>query len=182
MARVSLELLHMNSVFYEQRIGDSDYGSCLWAKFYFDAKLYSLLVVSDCGNFAYKWTETPRTESFMDLMRRCSGGYILDKISEKTVIDEDHTFRNLVSYLFPDQDLSDVQHPCIERLQEACKNYDHNTDLILEVCHVLDDYAMDFETYELWECISYDYPVRAKKIAEIFETHIQPCLFTQLKG
>ena len=34
---------------YRQEQSDKDYGSCLWARFYFNLDRYELTIVSDCG-------------------------------------------------------------------------------------------------------------------------------------
>lgn len=65
---------------YRQEKEDKDYGSCLWARFTFNLDRYELTITSDCGNYGYKWVETPKSESFLELMVRCDEVYILDKI------------------------------------------------------------------------------------------------------
>ena len=70
---------------YRQEKEDKDYGSCLWARFTFNLDRYELTITSDCGNYGYKWVETPKSESFLELMARCDEGYILDKIYGKEI-------------------------------------------------------------------------------------------------
>ena len=81
---------------YRQEREDKDYGSCLWARFYFNLNRYELMIMSDCGNYGYKWCETPDSERFLELMARCEGGYILDKIyGRPDIFDYDATKEKL---------------------------------------------------------------------------------------
>ena len=64
---------------YRQDKDDEDYGSCLWARFYFNLDKYELFVLSDCGNYGYKWCETLGSESFLELMARIGEDYLLWK-------------------------------------------------------------------------------------------------------
>ena len=66
---------------YQQEKGDSNYGTCLWADFEFDTINYRLQIMSDCGNYSYKWVPTPGKESFFGLCRRIKPDYLLSKIS-----------------------------------------------------------------------------------------------------
>ena len=65
---------------YRQDREDKDYGTCLWARFMFNLDRYEMTITSDCGNYGYKWCETPDSESFLELMVRCEKEYILNKI------------------------------------------------------------------------------------------------------
>ena len=61
---------------------DEDYGECLWCDVIIDCDAYALYIDSDCGGFAYTWTPTPDTESFIKLLCRMNSGYLLGKISD----------------------------------------------------------------------------------------------------
>ena len=65
---------------YRQDKEDKDYGSCLWARFMFNLDRYELSITSDCGNYGYKWYETPNSESFLELMARCDKWYVMHKL------------------------------------------------------------------------------------------------------
>lgn len=52
---------------YRQDREDKDYGTCLWARFMFNLDRYEMTITSDCGNYGYKWCETPDSESSWNL-------------------------------------------------------------------------------------------------------------------
>ena len=71
---------------YTQEKTDKDYGSCLWAKFYFDTTNCKLLITSDCGNYAYGWCSD--TKPFLSFLASISKGYLLLKLlnSQKSIV------------------------------------------------------------------------------------------------
>lgn len=81
MAKVSTRTPPLISLYFCQERGDPDYGSCLWAVFNFDLERYELSITSDCGNYAYGWVPTHKSESFMHLMARLDSGYLLDMLT-----------------------------------------------------------------------------------------------------
>lgn len=92
MAKVSTRTPPLISLYFCQERGDPDYGSCLWAVYNFDLERYELSITSDCGNYAYGWVPTHKSESFMHLMARLDSGYLLDKLASPCVINEEATF------------------------------------------------------------------------------------------
>ena len=85
---------------YRQEKGDSDYGTCLWADFEFDTINYRLQIMSDCGNYSYKWVPTPGKESFFGLCRRIKPDYLLSKISCETAIDRNATLKSAIDLIY----------------------------------------------------------------------------------
>jgi len=85
---VTVEKPKIVMLMYRQERSDEDYGSCLWARFNFDLKHYSMSIESDCGNYSYGWTPTPDAESFLQLCARFNWEYFLDKISFKPSLTE----------------------------------------------------------------------------------------------
>lgn len=87
--------------FYQEKT-DSDYGSCLWGNVIIDCANYTLLIESDCGSYAYGWTPTPNTESFIRLLCRMNSDYLLGKISDMTCFDfeksKEQTYENIREY------------------------------------------------------------------------------------
>lgn len=172
MAIVEIEKPQIVTFSYRQTRDDADYGSCMWARFHFDTVAYTMFIESDCGSYSYGWVPTPKSESFLHLMARCEGEYILGKISSMSKVDIDGTFTNLVE-LLSDEEYDEGQWRCIrDSIDQPC------AEMIAQ--EVLD--SIPFHTTcmpkesDIYECIQYDYPARAKKIAEIFEKHIVPAI------
>lgn len=176
MAIVETEKPEIITIIYNQEKTDPDYGTCLWARFNFDVQNYTLAIESDCGNFMYGWVRTPETESFLHLMARCEGDYILDKIASRSVIDEDSTYQSIVEYLSFCGECSDECLSFSEKLRTACGNYSDDRGVAAEIMDVCNAYGTEYDEYEIWRCIEHDYPAGAKKIAEIFDQHIRPAV------
>lgn len=175
MALVRVLQPEVITIEYTQEKSDSDYGSCLWARFNFDTRNYSLTIFSDCGNYTYEWAPTPEVESFLKLMSRVNGDYLLDKISSTSVVDGDETWKNVQEYINnvldgeePDFSLLEVENVCY-----YCSTSEVYNALLdsLRYTNANNDYADD---YALLQCIEQTYPHAAKKIVEIFMNHIQP--------
>lgn len=157
---------------YRQEKGDEHYGSCLYARFYFNLDRYELTIVSDCGNYCYKWFETPKSESFLELMARCDVGYILDKIySSADIFDYEATKQCIYnSYCFGRDDK--------EGLDEIFNNiemeYEPNDegDFLRRFEDENDIINGDF--CDMFDCLQYTYPSNALKICEVFEECIRP--------
>lgn len=165
---------------FRQEPGDPDYGSCLWAEFVLDLDAYSLSVLSDCGNYGYSWVPTPNSESFLQLMARVEPDYLLDKISYRTVIDTEAAFTAFQKLI--DENGVDPYEPdaCggpvidLDKLQTVC-GMDLDRDIVDGAKELFRGTPMeDVDEYDLWCCISRDFPLTAKKIAEVFENYIAP--------
>ncbi len=152
---------------------DKDYGSCLWARFSFNLDRYEMSITSDCGNYGYKWAETPDSESFLQLMARCDKWYIMNKIyGHEDIFDYDLTKKSLLkSYEYDDE--------AIKKLKEIFEYIDsvygepETADSFVKVFKDEDqeDY---FEDYDIWREIKYVFPANALKICEVFDEHIKP--------
>ena len=86
---ITVEKPEIITLMYRQEKTDADYGSCLWARFQFDLKNYTLHIEGDCGNYTHGWVPTPEHESFLHLCGRFDYEYLLYKMSNKTVIDSE---------------------------------------------------------------------------------------------
>ena len=162
---------------YRQEKGDKDYGSCLWARFMFNLDRYELSITSDCGNYGYKWVETPESESFLELMARCDKGYILGKLyGEPDIFSYDKTKESayeMYAYDGEDKQKMDEIFENIEIEYEPTEA----TDFLRAFDEYNDGYFMD--TFELPK---YVYPSDALKIVDIFDTAIRPYIKKILKG
>jgi len=65
---------------YRQDKSDTDYGSCLYARFYFNLDKYELNIISDVGDYGYQWVATPEHESFLEHLAQITDGYLLGKL------------------------------------------------------------------------------------------------------
>ena len=157
---------------------DPDYGSCLWAAFKLDLDSYEISITGDCGNYAYGWYPTPKTESFLHLIGRMDEGYFLDKIAERSLVDQESTYNSVLQMLegkgferaaIPDE----IQ----DAILDACGSYDKDQHgVISQIREALDNTDMSryVSAFDLCECIEMDYTPNAKKIAEIFSQYIRP--------
>ncbi len=162
---------------FRQERGDADYGSCLWARFYFNLDRYELMIMSDCGNYGYKWCETPEAESFLQLMARCSAGYIKDKIyGTPKVFDYEATKRSLYEMFRDEED-------CIEKLNEIFESIESEYYEPVEG----NDFMRMFDEYndgyfsDTFEFPHYVYPADVEKICNVFEKCIRPKIREILK-
>lgn len=179
MATVKAVLPQIYVLEFHQEPGDPDYGTCLWARFYFDTANYTMSIESDCGVFGYGWVPTPKSESFLHLMARCEGGYILDKIARASEIDEEETY-NAVRQLYIDllDDDSSEDEEVLSSIKEACR-----CDCVGDIIRALQEVEAleNADDYSLYECIEHTHPAGAKKICEIFEKHIRPTIQATLR-
>jgi len=178
MAKISIEIPEITTVSYRQEREDSDYGSCLWARFNFDTKNYSLSIESDCGSYSYGWCPTPDHETFLHLCSRFDQFYLLDKIANRSVVNGDATFKSLMAMLKEYDDygfamLSDAQ---IQIIEESCHGNRNDHAAFDEINKALDGTVFDgsCSEYDIACCIEMDYPRGARKIADVFKTYIQP--------
>lgn len=180
MAKVSTRTPPLISLYFCQERGDPDYGSCLWAVFNFDLERYELSITSDCGNYAYGWVPTHKSESFMHLMARLDSGYLLDKLASPCVINEEATFEAVkelmeawgVDFSETDRwgdpvfDMDEIKDCCYQSnerdVHDALERKFEGTSM--ETC----------DDYDFWGCIQKDFTTNAKKIVQVFMDHIRP--------
>lgn len=176
MATVGLKKPSIIILEFHQEKEDKDYGSCLWARFVLDTENYDMHISSDCGNYGYGWKPTPEHESFLKLMSRINSDYLLDKIASRETIDNEETYENIKFLLeqYADNELEDIGVD-LEEIESACNNRTVN-DVFEGVRAELKYTSLDkhIDDFEIYENISMDYSASQKKIAEVFENHIQP--------
>lgn len=177
---------------YHQERGDPHYGSCLWAYYDFDLDRYMLNIQSDCGNAAYRWVETPGSESFLHLMARCDDGYMMMKLfGPPELVDKDATvdevreqlgIGNKEDYMLElDEDERQKREDAIQELSDTMDEYggvsQDAADAILT--EWANDNDMDIDC--IWECVATDYSALQYRIVQIFKDHIQPKIRELLK-
>lgn len=152
---------------YRQEKGDADYGLCLWARFNFNLDRYELTITSDCGNYGYKWRETPKSESFLELMARCDWGYMLNKLyGSADIFNYEDTKASFYEH-FDDEDK--------EKLDEIFDEMElfGEPETSSEFLRIFED-NNDGDFCDIWEYVEYDYPSDALKIVHIFDECIRP--------
>ena len=168
---------------YRQEKSDQFYGTCLWARFCFDLDNYTLTTDSDCGHFGYTWYPTPLKESFLHLCSRFNQSYLLEKISRKTVLDENETWSNiewLIKNLYIDEELAkyceETGEDLYEELKSAVQSYSDERELIDAIEWRIRHTPLEdkLESYDIYECINRDYPIDAKTITKIYIEEIVP--------
>ena len=165
---------------FRQTKGDPDYGHCLYARFYFNLDKYELTIISDCGNYNYKWIETPGSESFLELMSRINSEYLLEKIyGSADIFDYEKTKESLLEEY--EDSYEETREKLNQILQDIENEYVPETaeDFVRRFDDELTNYV-DFDTETLWENIKKSYPSDVLKIISIFEKNIQPTIKTLL--
>ncbi len=170
---------------YRQKKDDKDYGTCLWARFNLDLENYSMAIESDCGNYSYQWTATPDTESFLHLCCRFDKGYLLEKFSNRSVINSGETWKAIFEHIKEYE--ADISSDDLDNLKDVCFQYTLGfSELYIALEHTIKELRLsdlfDFET--LGACIETDYPTNAKTIINIFFLYIVPEIrkYEEVKG
>lgn len=174
---ITIEKPEIVTISYRQTKGDKDYGSCIWARFNFDLKHYSLTIESDCGNFSHGWAPTPNSETFLQLCARFNWEYLLDKISCRTVIDGEATFQKVIKLMkeLDDDVFHAIDEEDIEEIESACSGHTEETAAYMAICDILGENGFsDYDSYDAACCIEKDYPAGAKTVARIYRDYIQP--------
>lgn len=168
MSNVTLKNYHIICLEYRQEREDEDYGLCLWARFYFNLDKYELVISSDCGSYGYKWGETD-SESFLHLMSKCSGSYILNKIARQDVFD----FEATKDALYYDPPGDNEEKELNKKLDKIFNAFEYEPETGSDFVRMFDE-ENDGTFIDTFEMPVYGYPYSAVKIAEIFNKHIRP--------
>ncbi len=173
---------HIRQFMFRQERGDPDFGSCMWASFILDTLNYTLHISSDCGEYAYGWSPTPKSESFVHLMSRIYEEYLLEKIAERDQFDYEASKRETITNLeyYYDDD-PDRVNSIIEKIGIR-ELYDDMSDDFHAYYQAMDDILSDCGVDDTFEIIAgvFEYPAGAKKIAQIFHDVLQPILKAEL--
>lgn len=165
-----------------QEQGDSHYGSCLWGYYDFDLDRYMLNIQSDCGDAAYRWCETPDSESFLHLMARINDDYLMNKLFKAEEVDVSATVAEVREHLgigedWQDDSLTDEER---EEREEALTELEGLLEDVSgsygAVQKALEDwnYDHDFCVDCIYEDVATDYTAWQKRIVEIFRDYVQP--------
>lgn len=163
---------NLKQYMFRQEKGDEDYGSCLWAIFSLDLSNFSLSIVSDCGDFSYKWPASDR-ETFLHLMSRVRKNYLLEKLSGEPSFDLEASIETTIKNI-EENEPEENREKVIAQIEELKEREDMTED-------IFDDECYDIFTSIGWcdECeakIVRTYPSRAEKIVDIFIDCVQPLI------
>lgn len=160
-----------------QERNDPHYGSCLWGYYDFDIDRYMLNIQSDCGEAAYRWSETPDSESFLQLMARIDDDYLMDKLFKAEEVDVSATIDEVRERL----DVDEEQEEALEELKGLLEGVSESYGAVLKV---LEDWDTDhdFKLDCVYECVVTDFTAWQKRIIEIFRDYVQPKIREIIKG
>ncbi len=162
---------------YRQDKEDADYGSCLYARFYFNLDKYELTIISDVGNYSYQWVATPEHESFLELMTRITGDYLLGKLcGNPKEFDYEATKEHFYEYAYDDEDIKKRLDETFEEIEG--RYIPDNGETFLEMF----EQENDGWWTDAWEYPVYNYTPWQKKIVNVFEKCIQPAIRNMIKN
>lgn len=165
-----------------QEKDDPHYGSCLWGYYDFDIDRYMLNIQSDCGEAAYRWCETPDSESFLHLMARIDDDYLMNKLFKAEEVDVSATVAEVREHLgvgddWQDDSLTDEEREereeALEELEGLLEDVSGSYEAVQKA---LEDwnYDHDFDIDCIYEGVATDYTAWQKRIVEIFRDYVQP--------
>lgn len=161
---------------YHQEQEDKHYGSCLWAYFDFDLDRYMLNIQSDCGNAAYRWHETPDSESFLHLMARINEDYLINKLFEPEDIDVKATMDRIRKAMclddIEDEDEREDAEAYLEEIMETLEGCDTEREAIEAIEEWNEEH--DFDLSDTFEMTVTDFNASQKRICQIFADYVQP--------
>lgn len=150
---------------------DAEYTSCMWARFIFDCDNGRLNINSDAGDYSYGWGYNEH-EDFMYLMSRVDKGYLLNKLSNRSVFLLEESKKETIELI------EDNGWYCFGIESEEDWNECKQAILDIDSCseetffRTVDNIVPDID----WESIiiEKDYPYGAKVIVDMFEKYLQP--------
>jgi len=167
---------------YRQDKSDPGYGMCLWADFYLDPERGSLMIMSDRGNYGYRWPE--KGWHFIQVLEGMDKDYFLRKMCAEKKVDVENTIVRLREALKDTEEYTDLQiEQYIDHLKDTFEDYDLDDSpdltgyLVTEWC---DEYRIDLP--DAYEYVKMGYGYDEITIAEIFEKRIRPIIRDAAEG
>lgn len=162
---------------YRQDKSDTDYGSCLYARFYFNLATYELTIISDVGNYAYQWYATPASESFLELMTRIEDDYLLNKLCGiPTEFDYEAT-----KSCFYDNAYDEIEKNWLDIIFQKIEEDDYTPESGEEFIELFEG-ENNGSWEDIWKYLEYKYTLNQKKIVCVFKNHIQPAIRKMIKA
>lgn len=153
-------------------MSDEEYHMCIWARYIFDCDNGRMNINSDAGDYSYGWGYNEH-EDFMHLMSRVNSGYLLNKISDRTVFNIDksksHTITNVQKYGIDYFGIKDQKQ--LESVIEEINNIDDGASeetFLREVDDIVPE--IDWDSIELVK----EYPCGAVTVVDLFIKYLQP--------
>lgn len=167
-----------------QEQNDPHYGSCLWGYYDFDLDRYMLNIQSDCEMRPYRWCETPDSESFLHLMARINGDYLMNKLFKAEEVDVSATVAEVREWLgvgkdedYQDDSLTDEEREereeALEGLERLLNDAPQSYGTVERTLFDWND-DHDFDIDCIYERIVTDFTAWQKRIVEIFWNYVQP--------
>ena len=151
---------------------DKEYFSCMWARYIFDCDNGRLNINSDAGDYSYGWGHNDH-EDFMHLMSRVNAGYLLNKISDRTVFDIDKSKARTVSKVqkygidyFGIKDQKQLES-IVEEINDIDDGVSEET-FLREVGNIVP--KIDWKSIEIVK----EYPCGATTVVDLFIKYLQP--------
>lgn len=166
---------------YRQEKDDPKYGSCLWADFYLDPERGSFMIMSDCGEYSYRWPETGW--DFIRLMEGVDEDYLLRKMCEEKKVDVEGTLERLREALSDGGIPEKSVNRRIEDLKDTFEEYylDDSPDLTGHlVTEWVNEYRLDLP--DAYEYVKTGYDAQQERIMEIYVKHIRPLVREAAEG
>ena len=161
---------------YRQDKTDKNYGSCLYARFYFNLDKYELTIISDVGDYAYQWYATPDHESFLELMARITEGYLLIKLCGYPTEFDYKATKSRFYECADDEEEEKLLDEIFEKIEREC--IPESGDTFFELFTQKNDGSWS----DIWNYLVYGYTPNQKKIASVFKNHIQPAIRKMVKA
>lgn len=151
---------------------DEEYHMCMWARYIFDCDNGRLNINSDAGDYSYGWGYNEH-EDFMHLMGRVDSGYLLNKISDRTVFNIDkskaHTVINVQKYGIDYFGIKDQKQ--LDSIVEEINDIDDGASeetFLREVDDIVPE--IDWDSIEIVK----EYPCGAVTVVNLFIKYLQP--------
>ena len=148
-----------------------------------DLDKYSLSIGGETSA-DYKWVETPKSESFINLMVRCDSGYLMNKLFNR-VFDLEKSVEAMKEFLKENEWFYRYKDKkeCLKEMDDICVDYDR--ELVNEVIKLLEEYNVEVDgdmEYDLWNCIERTYKYWDRKSVDLFCEFIKPELKKELQN
>lgn len=158
---------------------DSDKVYCSWMDIKLDLDKYELQIMGDCGNYNHRWTATPDSESFVELLIRINGDvdYLLSKISAKNKFKCDESIKETVDCILSNLDCERFDENVIKEIVEDISNIDDSSSeesFYREAMAILELHNVN-DSFDLIISVN-DYPQSAINTIDIFCNQFIPYL------